>query len=378
MLPWLWAARDRLRLPAWYAWIWTGWLVGQVLTDIAVGSAFVDYARGWAAIGLTLTNVLAFLTLASSPRRALIATMGLSTAGVLAYAIVPNAYAASDPWKWGLALPLGYALAAGFSVPLVARRRLLAVVAFVVFGLLNVFLGFRSLGGVSLLAGLYLLFAYVAERPGGSGQMTAARAVVTAMALVLSVAGILYVYDAAASRGLLGIDAQAKYEMQSGELGVLVGGRPEFLVAAQAVLDSPILGHGSWASDPRYVDFLTDRLGMLGYEIGRDPSDANLIPAHSYLMGSWVWAGLLGGLFWLGVATIAARLLLRPEVTRLELAPLLVYSVMLLLWNIAFSPYGFTGRITAAHAFALCLLGLRMTRKHQTEPTPRAADIGTR
>ena len=180
--------------------------------------------------------------------------------------------------------------------------------------------------------------------------------------LAVAVVGVLQLYDAAASGGLLGSDAQAKYVDQSGTFGVLLGGRSEVLASTQAIIDSPILGHGSWAKDFKYVDLLAQRLSSLGYEVGAGPSDVGLIPAHSYLMGSWVWAGFLGGLFWLAILGIAVWLLANLYSFRVELAPLLVFSATLLVWAIAFSPYGFSARITAPYGVALCLLGLRLVR----------------
>ena len=178
--------------------------------------------------------------------------------------------------------------------------------------------------------------------------------------LAVGVLGTLQLYDAAASSGILGSRAQTRYLEQSGALGVLVGGRSEVLVSSQAIVDSPILGHGSWAKDFAYVDLLADRLSSLGYEVGAGLSDVGLIPAHSYLLGSWVWAGILGGLFWAAIAVVAIWLLLNLYAFHVELAPLLVFSAILLLWNIAFSPYGFSGRILASYGIAICLLGLHL------------------
>ncbi len=376
MLPWLWSVRDRLPLPRWFVVLWAGWLLSQVVTDIVVGSAFEDFARGWAAIIFTITNFAAILVLVFTPRRARLFAIGLAAGGVLGYLFVPNAYAAVDPWKWAFALPVGLAVAAGLSGSTGARRRWLTVSAFVAFGALNLFFGFRSLGGVSLLTAGYLVLGAVSGRRQVSSDHSMLRAAVGLALLPLAVVGVLQLYGVLASGGLLGADARAKYEVQSGDLGVLLGGRSEVLVASQAVIDSPILGHGSWAKDFTYVDLLADRRSSLGYEVGAGPADVGLIPAHSYLMGSWVWAGFLGGLFWLAIIGIAVWLLANLYSFRVELAPLLVFSTMLLLWNIAFSPYGFSGRITAAYGVALCLLGLRLVRWDQADDPPARLSSG--
>jgi O-antigen ligase len=174
----------------------------------------------------------------------------------------------------------------------------------------------------------------------------------------------------------LGSDAQAKYFSQSGSLGVLVGGRSEILVSSQAVIDSPMLGHGSWAKDFAYVDLLGDRLSSFGYEMGAGASDLGLIPAHSYIMQSWVWAGLLGGVFWLAILAIAVWLLANLYASRVELAPLLTFSTMLLLWNIAFSPYGSSARLLASYGIVLCLVGLRLVRGDVIADAPAGLSNG--
>lgn len=358
MLPWLWSVRDRLRLPRWFIALGAGWLLSQVVTDIVVGSPFADFARGWAAIVFTLTDLAAVLILASTARRARLFALGLAAGGLLGYLLVPGGYAVSDPWKFAFAVPVGLTIAAVLSGPAGARLRLLTVGAFLVFGALNLLFGYRSLGGVSLLTAGYLTLTAIASRPK-IATISKLRAATGLVVLAVAVVGVLQVYDITASQGLLGADAQAKYLDQSGALGVLVGGRSEVLASSQAILDSPILGHGSWAKDFRYVDLRNAALSDLGYQIGAGPSDLGLIPAHSYLTQSWVWAGLLGGAFWVAVTAAALWLLAILYSHRVELAPLLVFSTILLLWNIAFSPYGSSARLLACYGLALCVLGLR-------------------
>ena len=362
MLPWLWGARDRPALPRWFVVLWAGWLISQILTDVVVGSAFADYARGWAAIVFTFTDFAALLVLVSTPKRARLFALGLAVGGVLGYVFAPNPYAATDPWKWAFAFPVGLALAAGLSGPTGARSRWLVVGAFIAFGIVNLALGFRNMGGVSLLTAGYLFLNVLEGRSETASSRSMLRALVGLSFLAVAGWGTLQIYDIAASQGLLGPDVQAKYVYESGGLGVLVGGRSEVLVSSQAVIDSPILGHGSWAKDFAYADLLQGRLSELGYEMGGGSSDIGLIPSHSYLMQSWVWAGLLGGVFWLAILAIAVWLLANLYVFRVELMPLFVFSTTLLLWNTAFSPYGAGARIQATYAIALCLLGLRLAR----------------
>jgi len=373
MLPWLWSAPDRPATPRWLVLLGAGWLISQIITDLVVGSAFEDFARGWAAIVFTITGFAAVMVLVSVPRRARYFALGLAAGGCLGYLVSPNPYAASDPWKWAFALPVGLVIAAGLSGPIGARFRWLTIATFLAFGGMNLILGYRSLGGISLLTAGYLVVAVVAGRPDALHRPSALRVAGGFIILAALTVGVLQLYDVAAANGLLGRVAQSTHAEQAGAFGVLLGGRSEVLASTQAIADSPVLGHGSWAKDFTYVQLLAERRASFGYEIGAGYSDVGLIPTHSYLTQSWVWAGVLGGVFWLAIAGLAGRLLANLYSVRLEMAPLLVFSATMLLWNIAFSPYGSNGRLIAAYGIALCLVGLRAT---VTRATARRADVG--
>jgi hypothetical protein len=396
IVPWLLRSPDRIRVPRWLFILWGAWLVSQIVTDVVVGSTFVDWARGWAAIVFTLIDLTVILALVSTPKRARIFACGLAVGGILSYVFAPTPNALADPWKWAFAGPIGFALAAVLSGVMGQRRPWLAVTVFAAFGVVNAFLLYRSLSGVALLTAAYLLFAAVVtarkrSRLGASARATAGVAFYGAAALAVYVT-----LGAAAAGGLFGLAAQEKFDDQSGAvtasspvpvssapslsssagasppvpisssvsgsnpLGVLIGGRSEILTSPRAILDSPILGHGSWAKDPKYVELQRQGLIEMGVPNGNEPGDPALIPTHSYLLGSWVWAGLAGGVFWLAIAAIALWLVAKLYTSTVALSPLIMFSTTWLLWNIAFSPYGNTQRLYATFAIALCLLGLRL------------------
>lgn len=391
MLPWLWGARDRLPLPRWFVVLWAGWLLSQVLTDIVVRSLFTDYMRGWAALVFTLTDFAAILVLVSTPKRARLFGLGLAVGfaigGLLSIVFVPHAYAAGDPWKWALALPIGLVLAVGRSGATGARSLWLSAGIFIVFGLVNLTFGFRSLGGISLITGDYLAWSALSSGPEKASVRSVLRAVAGLAFVAVAGFGTLGMYGALASHGLLGPSAQAEYLSQSGSsldvpggddvpgsvaapgstavpgvpglpggLNVLVGGRAEVVSSTQAIKDSPILGHGSWAKDSKLVN-QTPALSP----------DASTIPTHSYLLQSWVWAGLLGGVFWLAIFGIAGWMVANLYAFKPGLAPLIVFSTVLLIWDIGFSPYGSSARILASYGIALCLVGLRLMRRDEAD-----------
>jgi O-antigen ligase len=365
LLPWLWNDRDRVALPRWLLIAWAGWAISQVATDLVVDSQFADLSRGWAKIAFTLSNVLAIAVLASTESRARLFGLGFAVGGVVGTFIDPTPLQAADPWKFGVAGALGLALAAGLSDPRLARRAWVAPAAFAAFGALNIAFGFRSLGAIAVVVSVFLLTdAWWARRERGARSVQ--RAVVLAVLLVATAGAIFAGYTVAASQGLLGKEAQAKYVSQLGAFGLLLGGRTEILGSSQAIMDSPILGHGSWAKDPRYGILMNERLEDLGYAPVPVAEDG-LIPTHSYLFQGWVEAGVLGAVFWLATAILAVRALLRLLGARLSLAPLAAYSTFLLLWSIPFSPYSNAERISASFTIVLCLLVLRVAATGEPE-----------
>lgn len=385
LLPWLLRARDRLNAPRWLLVLWAAWFVSQIATDAIVGSEFRDWARGWAAITFTLVNLLAFLTLVATARRARIFAAGLAAGAVLGALIAPSTYVDVDPWKFAFGGSAGLAIAVAVSGSWAARRPWIAIIAFASFGLVNALLLFRAMSGVAFLTSLYLAFTVISLRVPALARIPRAKPAV-GIAFYAAAALVVYVtLNAAISANLFGEAARVINEAQSlgapsvqqdpsashqpapspslaatgsNVLGPIVGGRAEFLASIQAIQDSPIFGHGSWARDPKYAEIQRRMLLEMGVPGGNQPTDPDLIPTHSYLLGSWVWAGIAGGFFWLAVTVLALRLLATLYTQGIALTPLMVFVVSWLLWNIAFSPYGNTERIYATFAIAICLLGL--------------------
>jgi O-antigen ligase len=171
------------------------------------------------------------------------------------------------------------------------------------------------------------------------------------------------VYSHYAELGAFGEYAQRKLEAQSGEGGLLLGGRSEILASGQAILDSPLLGHGSWARDPTYAAILADRRAALGYKRFQGGRKDDLIPTHSYVFGSWVEAGIAGGVFWLFMLGFTIHAILSASGTE-PLLPLFAFAGLMLTWDILFSPLGTPTRFVAPFFMAAMVV----LRGFQTAP----------
>ena len=173
----------------------------------------------------------------------------------------------------------------------------------------------------------------------------------------LAAMGIMSAYKEAATSGLLGERALAKYEGQmrgrksSNILTLLMAGRGEFFVGLYACVKKPILGYGPWAIDKDgfYDDFIL-KYGDIEdvekfdkqrqWEIKHGFIRQGFIPSHSYIISFWLWYGIAGLLFWLYVLFQYIRYFKKDLATVPQwFGPLGVFAAPFL-WNFFFSPLG--------------------------------------
>jgi O-antigen ligase len=178
--------------------------------------------------------------------------------------------------------------------------------------------------------------------------------------LALGAGGLAFgMIKLATMSGMMGQESQEKNQQQSQAVGgMFVGGRPEILVSSRAVFDSPILGHGSWARDSKYIEMLRDiksRYGIAYDPAAGEEEAADVIPTHSYLFGAWVWAGILGAVFWLYVLSKVIKSIVKLSLLRPSTMPLYAYLLVRQFWNILFSPFGSTERILTAFVIVIMI-----------------------
>jgi hypothetical protein len=332
------------------------WLFSQVLTDIYRGTSAFDWVRSDAnicffAIDLVCVAVL----LGRNERRKVIFIAAYAIGSLLAARYQPSQEAVQYPWKFGYAGGI-ISLVILASCYFYSRRRY-TIALILLAGIMGVNLLKNYRGPVlDLLIVIALVMPLIPERIGRLRLLprkgTGLRVVVLAtMALGagMAAAGLVYWVTAA---GLVGEEAQIKNqaEAQSGG-GLLLGGRPEILVSSQAVWDSPILGHGSYARDFKYIEMLNDIEARWGQQLDlRDVEQQGqgLIPAHSHLMGAWVQAGILGAVFWAYVLWLSLKGIVRVSLLLPPLAPLYAMMLVSFVWGIWFSPFASTERTQAA------------------------------
>lgn len=359
------------------------WLFGLIMTDLYRATEIVNWLRGDARL---LFFVIDFICLAAlvgrNERRKVVLLSGIAVGSLVVVRLQPSDFFEAEPWKFG------YSGGVMLLVMLVSciffQRRQYAIVGIVIIGLIgvNIFFNFRS-PVLFLLMTAALILPVIPERIGRLTILpkagTALRVGVLAM-MTMAAAGVaLSAIRVASSIGFLGEEAQKKNETQSQSRGgILIGGRPEILVSSQAVLDSPILGHGSWAKDPKYTDMLYDIEAEYDLKPNLDEmveAGGDLIPAHSHLMGAWVEAGILGALFWGYVILLVIKSIVRISILRPATAPLYTWMLLVFAWDIFFSPIS-TGRRLGEGLLLVVIYDLLATGHSALKKPLRAARIG--
>jgi O-antigen ligase len=160
------------------------------------------------------------------------------------------------------------------------------------------------------------------------------------------------------------VDAETAVRRQESNVGRYVG----LMVAGRAIVDSPILGYGSWSGDRRYVEILNRELSSAAYGTGFrvEKRIESLLP-HSQVLQAWVEGGLLGALFFFfyGAQLLVGLRCLAFQHVPGRLTPLYLFFVVSGLWNLLASPFLGVHRVYIACAIATLAL---LSRERATAP----------
>lgn len=177
--------------------------------------------------------------------------------------------------------------------------------------------------------------------------------------IVLTMVNASYRY--AVKSGKLGEEELSKYEKQTssgeGALNLLMAGRGDFFIGLIAVIDKPLLGHGSWALDTNgYQEEFYSRYGSesdLNRYYRRLQHGVRTIPGHSHIISFWLWHGIAGGVFWIYIFVLILKTLKSNMALVPEWYGYFGLAIPSLVWAILFSPFGM--RTTVCCLIVACL-----------------------
>lgn len=334
------------------------WLFAQIFTDLYRGTPYVDYIRGWAKILFFGCNLVAIYVLINNNKSKLILfIVAYAIGGWLQTIFSPSlAFLGGVIWKFGYSGPVItflVLLSSSFS------NKILPFLMLTALGILNLFFDFRSAALNCILAGATVLMAnfYHFSR----NKYLNDRKFIPRLPLIIMMAAmmilLIWKFHGLAKEYDIGIDVGQR-RMQGVDSNP-IWGRIEIASGLRAAMDSPIVGHGSWAKDMDYVYYLYDLRKRMGLTIS--PIESDLIPSHSYIIGAWVESGIMGFIFWLFIFFNAINAFKYLVLINHPLIPILSLMIIGFTWTIWFSPFGANVRIDAA--FNIIMLNFILSTK---------------
>ena len=330
------------------------WLFAQVLTDLFRHTEFNDWTRGWAKITFFMLDLfIIFKLLNFKENRFLLFFLGLAVGQFCKFIFFPNDFSVGEPWKFGYGVPLTSLVILLANFCYTKQRPFLMYLLLAGISLLNISLGFRSLGLIIIATMIFLLFSTTNKKKVSTSHRFQ---IVYKYLGIFSLFFLAFLfYSFVVSSYYLGENAQEKFSVQSsGDYGLLLGGRTEFFASSQAVIDSPIIGYGSWAKNAYYASLMSYEIDLRGYYKNYSIYEKEEIPTHSYLMGAWVEAGILGAIFWFFIIKKLVNALNKTLFSENPLKVLIFFSLINMMWAILFSPFGAEVRVICA--YNICII----------------------
>ncbi|MET4052863.1 hypothetical protein ABID81_002235 [Frigoribacterium sp. PvP054] len=257
---------------------------------------------------------------------------------------------ATNPWKFGFALPVTVillALAARFG----RRWELGALATLIVVAALN---DSRSAFGLLLLAAL-LVFAQVAiVRPHRRPSAVAVLVGLVGLGVAVYQLGQALILD-----GYLGVTTQARSLEQLRQSGSLIlGGRPE-LAATFALMEHHPWGFGTGSvPTPQDVQIAKEGMDTIGYQPNNGYVERFMfgghVELHSVFGDLWAQSGIVG-LLLVATAVVVLAVGVVRRLAEGTASGLLLYASAQSVWNVFFAPF-YTSFPTLVLALALAFL----------------------
>jgi len=315
-------------------------MIGYVVSDLVRGTSEAQYLRGWARNAMVIVSAIVLSAFVAKDKRNIwwfIA--GLSLGSILWFEVVQRLPLRSpEAWKFNYAVNVSLLLACTAAF---LPRKVVAVL-FMLLGVYSVTMDFRIHGALCVVVGT-LLWA--------TGTVDPRKAMVTMVKL-----GMILLVGMVAAVTLVNMTKNDYTDQRrtSSNVGRLLG----IHVGLAAIANSPIVGYGSWPTDPELVRISRQVTREYEAETGRSTGGEVFLNAHSQILNAWLEGGVLGAAFYMVVFGFLLwgcywGLVKRPPDLFTPLIALLFFSQ---LWNLLMSPLGSAGRLLFACSVALVVL----------------------
>lgn len=327
------------------------WSICQIISDIINNTIFIDSLKGVLTPLVFFAVILVFFNiLKKDVKKIAYFLLGVSFVSIAQMLIYPTDYQIANMWKFGLGLMTLNIILIYFSF-FNKKRKVILLVCILVFLIISLLNDYRSMAFFPLAG--YIVYIYFGRYSLNKkfAKFSVFKLIVPLFVLFLLINSIAAnLFESGYLNGFLPQEVDQKFRAQAtSNVGLILAGRSESLISLRAFWDSPWYGHGSWAKDARYIDEYTYLKYIYGVSDSLKNEDQELIPTHSYIMGSAVWLGFMGILIWL----FLTNMILKNYFINFKILPIYFHvGIILFLWNLLFSPFGADARWNTGLFFA--------------------------
>lgn len=348
--------------------------VGTIISGVVNGSSFIDITKWLFTIFLFVVDLIAVFWLLSDKVTRIIYYLFFSMIGVLLTSTILPQFSVhalvnveNEVIQKTLSerLDLNAELFAYQYAPiflfliafLYGKMPKLTIAIMFFAGVFFLFGDSRHLFLIYELAAVIMMFLGVVNEQNKMIKMQKMRKNVLPFLIILFGAAIVIKssYEYMAKNGILGEWAQYKYELQSSNNNdIVLGSRMITFEGLYIILKDPIWGYGPYAVDKNGYAQEFARMMKTEYDSSR------ILGGHSFLVQFWTYGGILALLLWLYVIYLGINFIINGIVYEPSLTPFLLIFVILLLYNILFSPFG--NRVSNAYALVMISIILSNTK----------------
>lgn len=315
------------------------WILGVIISDIYNGTDLENFAKGFFNVFIMLLSIpVIYNLIIDKPHRILLFWFYYSLSSAIFYflEVMPKSIAGTnDVWFIYYFLPLAMFLS---GLLYYKGYRLLSMVFISFYSIISLWFNSRNIFltmGISVTVLLFMGNVNELNKYELSRKMKS-RFLLLLVSLLFSFVVIKKTYEFLAYNGILGDYAYNKYITQKNSDQGLASGRIDFIQAILAISEKPFSGHGSYSTDKIGSFYLKSY--MLNYDTD-DYVATDVLPSHSYILGAWVFSGILGALFWLYVIYTIFVFLYKYIAYDPKMIALTLFFSTNMLWNIMFSPF---------------------------------------
>ena len=311
------------------------WLIGQIISDIINQSIFNDYARGITKIIITIMSFYVFFKIDLKIKNGLIKILSWIVMVKILFLLMDiNSF---NEFKYYWKMGLGTSISIIVLIYLNHRNNYKSntpIFFLIILAFFSLYIETRYLFIVNLISALFI---YLSNQ---QNKYTIFKFTLKHIFYIIIFTALsIYIFQYLLKSDMLPKILYEKTISQQGNYGLLLGGRSDLIGGLKAIADSPFIGHGCWAKDCFYTDYINNFL--LINEYGKTFTDKNcLIPGHSIILEAWIYSGFMGLIFWIYIFVILIKRIKFNFVHTSKFYLILIFLNTIVIWDFFLSPYG--------------------------------------